>query len=66
MVFYVMQLFIDTFLANSWSGKYEGADKLRAKYAKELAELYKLDDPESAIFLHTPGATPGVCVCVSA
>jgi hypothetical protein len=36
------------------AGKFERADALREKYAAELAELYKLDDPESATFLHGP------------
>jgi hypothetical protein len=36
------------------TGKFERADALREKYAAELAELYKLDDPESATFLHGP------------
>ncbi len=54
MVFYIMQLFIDAFIANGWAGKYERADMLRAKYADQLAELYKLDDPESALFLAVP------------
>ncbi len=51
MVFYIMQLFIDSFIANSWAGKYERADTLRAKYADQLAELYKMDDPETTLFL---------------
>lgn len=60
MVFYIMQLFIDSFIANSWAGKYERADMLRAKYADQLAELYKLDDPESVLFLgsHASLAAP--------
>uniref|UniRef100_A0A7S0WVL0 Uncharacterized protein n=1 Tax=Chlamydomonas leiostraca TaxID=1034604 RepID=A0A7S0WVL0_9CHLO len=54
MVFYIMQLFIDAFIASGWASKYERADMLRHKFADELAELYKLDDPESACFLHQP------------
>jgi hypothetical protein len=43
IVFYVLQLFIDTFIATGWASKYEKAGELRAKYAKELDELAKMD-----------------------
>ncbi len=59
MVFYIMQLFIDAFIANSWAGKYERADALREKYADALAEVYKLDDPESAMFLGSDPSKSG-------
>ena len=41
-----VQLFIDSFIATGWASKYERANELRAKYAKELEELAKLD-PEA-------------------
>mmetsp|Transcript_25294 Transcript_25294/g.54972 ORF Transcript_25294/g.54972 Transcript_25294/m.54972 type:complete len:404 (-) Transcript_25294:245-1456(-) len=47
IVFYVLQLFIDSFIGSSWAGKYEKIDELRQKYAAELAELAKMD-PEDA------------------
>lgn len=43
IVFYVLQLFIDTFIATGWASKFEKAGELRAKYAKELDELAKMD-----------------------
>lgn len=54
IIFYIMQLFIDSFIASSWSGKYERADALRAKYADELEALYKMDDPETTLLLSAP------------
>lgn len=49
IVFYVLQLFIDSFIATGWASKYEKVDSLRAKYAKELDELSKINPDESAV-----------------
>ena len=46
IVFYVLQLFIDTFIATGWASKYEKAGELRAKYSKELDELARMDTIE--------------------
>lgn len=40
---FVIQLFIDSFIATGWASKYERANELRAKYATELEELAKMD-----------------------
>ena len=49
IVFYVLQLFIDTFIATGWASKYERANELRAKYAVELEELAKMDPEAGAL-----------------
>jgi sodium/bile acid cotransporter 7 len=54
IVFYVMQVFIDSFLANAWAGKYEKAQALQDKYAEQLAELEKMQP--DAISLAAPTA----------
>ncbi|GLC41022.1 hypothetical protein PLESTB_000951500 [Pleodorina starrii] len=43
IVFYVMQVFIDAFLANGWASKYEKAEKLQDKYADQLKALESLE-----------------------
>nr|QKY15122.1 putative sodium/metabolite cotransporter (BASS4) [Polytomella parva] len=39
IVFYIMQLFIDSFIAQGWASKYEKGQALTAKYADQLAAL---------------------------
>ncbi|KAG2426399.1 hypothetical protein HYH02_014826 [Chlamydomonas schloesseri] len=51
IVFYVMQVFIDAFLANGWASKYEKRFELVDKYADALAELAKLD-PDAPALAH--------------
>jgi hypothetical protein len=55
IVFYVLQLFIDSFIATGWASKYERAIALRQKYAKELDELAKMD-PEIGTEVDSKGA----------
>jgi hypothetical protein len=56
MVFYIMQLFIDSFISAGWAGKYERADALREKYAEALEKIYAMDNPEYASRLHAAGS----------
>jgi hypothetical protein len=39
IVFYIMQLFIDSFIANGWSSKYERLALVQASYNEELKQL---------------------------
>lgn len=39
IVFYIMQLFIDSFIANTWSSKYERIAAVEASYKEQLKEL---------------------------
>ncbi|KXZ47748.1 hypothetical protein GPECTOR_33g630 [Gonium pectorale] len=43
IVFYVMQVFIDAFLANGWASKYEKGQALQDKYKEQLDELARLE-----------------------
>nr|BCL66122.1 hypothetical protein [Volvox africanus] len=55
IVFYVMQVFIDAFLANGWASKYEKGQALQDKYAEQLAQLEKLE-PDVPSLLSATGA----------
>ena len=59
IVFYVLQLFIDTFIATGWASKYERANELRAKYSVELEELAKMDPEAGATEDGGVGAVAG-------
>lgn len=50
IVFYVMQLLIDAFIAQGWAGKYEKFEKLYDKYKHELDEITKEYDHVPALF----------------
>lgn len=39
IVFYIMQLFIDSFIANTWASKYERFAAVEAVYNEQLAQL---------------------------
>eukprot|EP00882_Tetradesmus_deserticola_P021067 GHRQ01022789.1.p1 GENE.GHRQ01022789.1~~GHRQ01022789.1.p1 ORF type:complete len:168 (+),score=52.19 GHRQ01022789.1:214-717(+) len=39
IVFYIMQLFIDSFIANGWASKYERLALVQATYDEELKQL---------------------------
>ncbi|GBF95507.1 BASS family transporter: sodium ion bile [Raphidocelis subcapitata] len=39
IVFYIMQLFIDSFIANTWASKYERIAAIEAKYEAEIKAL---------------------------
>lgn len=39
IVFYIMQLFIDSFIANTWASKYERFAAVEASYNEQLAAL---------------------------
>jgi sodium/bile acid cotransporter 7 len=39
IVFYIMQLFIDSFIANTWASKYERLSQVEAQYKAELSAL---------------------------
>lgn len=39
IVFYIMQLFIDSFIANTWASKYERLAAVEAAYTVQLAQL---------------------------
>lgn len=58
IVFYVMQVFIDAFLANGWASKYEKGQQLQDKYADQLAELAKLD-PDAPSLMPQGGEANG-------
>nr|BCL66176.1 hypothetical protein [Volvox reticuliferus] len=55
IVFYVMQVFIDAFLANGWASKYEKGQALQDKYADQLAQLEKLE-PDAPSLLSATSA----------
>ncbi|PNH04640.1 putative sodium/metabolite cotransporter BASS4, chloroplastic [Tetrabaena socialis] len=58
IVFYVMQVFIDAFLANGWASKYEKGQALQDKYADQLAELAKLE-PDTPSLIKDANGTEG-------
>lgn len=39
IVFYIMQLFIDSFIANGWASKYEKLAAVEASYSEQLKQL---------------------------
>jgi hypothetical protein len=39
IVFYIMQLFIDSFIANGWASKYERLEQVQASYNEQLKQL---------------------------
>nr|ADI46919.1 MTM0397 [Volvox carteri f. nagariensis] len=53
IVFYVMQVFIDAFLANGWASKYEKGQALQNKYADQLAQLEKLEPDAPSLILRS-------------
>ncbi|EFJ44406.1 hypothetical protein VOLCADRAFT_82799 [Volvox carteri f. nagariensis] len=53
IVFYVMQVFVDAFLANGWASKYEKGQALQSKYADQLAQLEKLEPHAPSLIAST-------------
>ncbi|MEW5306312.1 MAG: hypothetical protein WDW38_007127 [Sanguina aurantia] len=47
IVFYIMQLFIDSFLAKGWASKYERSQQLEEKYKLQLMELDEIEREEA-------------------
>jgi sodium/bile acid cotransporter 7 len=43
IVFYIMQLFIDSFIANTWASKYERLSAVEAAYTEQLKQLTSSD-----------------------
>ena len=46
IVFYIMQLFIDAFIANTWASKYERLAAVEASYKAELKQLEAAHDSD--------------------
>lgn len=58
IVFYIMQLFIDSYIANTWSSKYERLAAVEASYTDQLQAL-ETSDKVAAKISSADQATPG-------
>eukprot|EP00878_Enallax_costatus_P021897 GHUV01023208.1.p1 GENE.GHUV01023208.1~~GHUV01023208.1.p1 ORF type:complete len:388 (+),score=105.85 GHUV01023208.1:827-1990(+) len=66
IVFYIMQLFIDSFIANTWSSKYERIAAVEASYKEQLKALEARSSSSGGAAPSSNGGAPDLIAAVPA